>query len=217
MSKWQLFYLTSLSRTSSAGSCRRFTKSVPSVTVSSHSSSSLWNSSASLLPKSGRVFLLASSPCILACQATLVYLSCPVLVTCPGHLSCVDSVICLRGIIPNHFVIVWFLILSLFVSPSTFLKYVISVACNWRLCLEEKSHYSLPYVLLSVSFVFLTTSFFSTSFTGDNLRVNCVAWFTYALGRPAREWKGNVRTDLTQIQSETKMFHLTALSVAMIV
>jgi hypothetical protein len=41
-------------------------------------------------------------PCILACQATLGYLSSTTLTTCPNYLNCATSVISLKGIIPNH-------------------------------------------------------------------------------------------------------------------
>lgn len=95
MSKWQLFHLTSLSQISSTGSCRRFTKSLSSIMMSSHGSSSLWKSSVYLLPKSvGGGFLLASSPVL---PGNLGYLQSPVLVTCPNYHSCADSVICFGG------------------------------------------------------------------------------------------------------------------------
>jgi hypothetical protein len=98
-------HFTSLGRTSSNSRCRGFTKSVPSLTVSSYTPYSILS-----MPLSFKIFCSPSSQvcrglalglfsCVLACQATMVYLSTPIVMTCLNHLNCANSIISEQSII----------------------------------------------------------------------------------------------------------------------
>jgi hypothetical protein len=51
--------------------------------------------------------------------------------------------------------------LSLLVFPSIFLKYLISAACRWLLCLEDKDHDWHPYVIIGAYVVYIRVVWFS--------------------------------------------------------